>query len=646
MRLTQYETYIAKMCSCHKLRRYKHLFRRLADLDMEQRSAVAKLCRAQCYPPRSSRLDLLTRCLPLSFKQEILPLCQTPLMAGLVLQCILLAPMSQREVDRIYKQSMIKEMTIMESVKRVCTLNFEPFFGDYSEAIHPKIPCNGFAARYVHSCIDTWMDSLGRKVLFPRIGSKTISKSTQYELRCVSQDYVQNDEIGITPIDLERVYHRYGVKVTGPCEMRQKWYSSILQPRTYYAQGGDAYHSSKYLAGPLVELCDTLPSTNRRTRVDPGRIVIRDPTDDVAYYDLSSFTSNMHVQCAFMYRLAHYCRGRMVDILDSVDGIISVDLGALIYDYTRVNLHDPGYTLPSKYSDPSVVHYHSVAGFLGVYGNIASATFIHGIVMAMLHKRLDENNVAGDDGLDVTPNVDYTLEVVGTMGIVKDEKTFRDKEGCSIHLKRPIVRMGGRLLQGQLITWPSLEPIQTDVDNRYPYLKRNNDRTRRNTIASSITAFLRKLEFHQLDSSDLDIVDTFLSALYSSCDLPREGCVPQATRTNSGFVPTYERRFIGIDPLRNTVTRNYTYIAKLPLRGKLDWEYDMFNEETFRCNHTKLLRHLVVLGYLHQEKISHLVFGNEGLKCLLKEYTCPESHIYEYTIMCKLPVWIIDFSAF
>lgn len=533
----------------------------------------------------------------------------------------------------------------MESVKRTNTLNFEPFFGAYEEAVSSLIPPNRQFTQYVHRGIDSWIKSLQQRTLFPRLSSKTVSVLTAREVYAVDAHYVSKDPIGITPIDLEYVYHHYGVEVPGPCEMRQKWYCSNLQPRTYYAQGGAAYHTSKYLAIPLVELCDILPSTNRRSRVDPGRIVIRSPTDDVAYYDLTSFTSNLHPHTEFMYRLAKYCMGAEVSILDSVHGIIKRDLGVLIYEYTDTNLQKPSYTLPSKYADPSVVHYHNIAGFLGVYGNIASATFIHGMVMGMSHSFYDENNVAGDDGLDVTDCIDDTLEVVSSMGLVKDDKTFRQSEGCCIHLKRPITRIGERLLHGQLFTWPSLEPGEIDIDIRYPYLRRMSKRDRQDSMSGAVTAFLRKLEFQTFDTQELDVIDTFLSYIYEKYKLPREGCVPQITHTDSGFIPAYERRFIGMDPIRNTIVRNYANIAKLPLRGKLDWEYGMLGEDTFECNNTKLLSHLAALGYLEQEKNSILVFGQDGLDRLIKEYVDPDPQIYRYTVIYDLPVWTTDFVS-
>jgi hypothetical protein len=68
----------------------------------------------------------------------------------------------------------------------------------------------------------------------------------------------------------------------------------------------------------------------------------------------------------------------------------------------------------------------------------------------------------------------------------------------------------------------------------------------------------------------------------------------------------------------------------------------MLDDPVFRCNRTKLLGHLVTLGCIHQEKVSMMVYGKEGLDALLREYSSPEPPVYEYTVKCQLPVWIRD----
>jgi hypothetical protein len=163
-------------------------------------------------------------------------------------------------------------------------------------------------------------------------------------------------------------------------------------------------------------------------------------------------------------------------------------------------------------------------------------------------------------------------------------------------------------------------------------------------MASSVTALLRQLVHLELSAADVDVVDTFLTSLYDTYHLPKGGCVPQITGGLLGFVPIYERRFIGVDPLTNTLSRLYVNIARLPLRGKVEWDMgEMLTQHTFRCNSSKILRHLVCLGYLEQEKVSTYVFGQDGLTQLIQEYTEPDPLIYDYVVKSELPMWLTDY---
>jgi hypothetical protein len=63
-------------------------------------------------------------------------------------------------------------------------------------------------------------------------------------------EYTTFEEEGATQADLEYLYMTTGDKMVGsPCEVKQRWYTSQLFPRTYYAAGAEAYHRSKYVRG-------------------------------------------------------------------------------------------------------------------------------------------------------------------------------------------------------------------------------------------------------------------------------------------------------------------------------------------------------------------------------------------------------------
>jgi hypothetical protein len=111
---------------------------------------------------------------------------------------------------------MIKEMTVMESCRRANDLDFRVIFGQFDENMHPLIPRNRPVARFINKCINSWIDSLQKRILFPKVGSKTISKKTVDEVYALDENYIPNEELGITPIDLERLYHKHGIKIQGP----------------------------------------------------------------------------------------------------------------------------------------------------------------------------------------------------------------------------------------------------------------------------------------------------------------------------------------------------------------------------------------------------------------------------------------------
>jgi hypothetical protein len=263
--------------------------------------------------------------------------------------------------------------------------------------------------------------------------------------------------------------------------------------------------------------------------------------------------------------------------------------------------------------------------------------------MSMEHKRLDQNNVAGDDGLTVTKDVERTLGLIRTMGDVAGKKTFIASEGCCIHLKRPIRRIGDRLVAGDVIPWPSLEIASKPFDGRYPYLRQTSKIERRQKMAGSITAFLRKLEYQQLSDNEIDLVDTFMKQIYHDFVFPRNGCITQIQHNPLGFVPAYERRYIGLCPITNTINRHYNGIAKLPLREYMKFEYSFLQERTFCCNSTKLLGTLERLGYVEREKQIRHVFGEEGYLQLLKEYNDAGVPVFRYRVLDSLPVWITDY---
>lgn len=71
----------------------------------------------------------------------------------------------------------------------------------------------------------------------------------------------------------------------------------------------------------------------------------------------------------------------------------------------------------------------------------------------------------------------------------------------------------------------------------------------------------------------------------------------------------------------------------------------MLSECKFRCNQNLLLSLLEKLGYVDVEKPSIHVYGEEGMKRLLKEYIRPDPRLYDYSVLSTLPSWISDLAV-
>ncbi|KAK2731455.1 hypothetical protein FQN55_004671 [Onygenales sp. PD_40] len=147
----------------------------------------------------------------------------------------------------------------------------------------------------------------------------------------------------------------------------------------------------------MVNLCDSMPPTNGRTCINPTHLCIKDG-HHAFIYDLTGFTSSLHEQRHFVDRLAEYCHGNAVKIVDAWSGVIDIDLGDLIKEYNTLN-NQGQYSQKQACGKDIPMLLHCTAGFLGVYGNIANATFLHGITILQLYDDDELLNVAGDDGI-------------------------------------------------------------------------------------------------------------------------------------------------------------------------------------------------------------------------------------------------------
>ncbi|KAK2776457.1 hypothetical protein FQN52_003466 [Onygenales sp. PD_12] len=294
----------------------------------------------------------------------------------------------------VFGSSIAKERKVMDSDGLSTRLNYNVFFGSPEESIAPGIPPNPRMARYVESLIIRWIMKVCRCLQYPSISRKTVEDQTTTIARSIL-----SSNVGIHPSQtLERTLHQVALHTT----------------------------SLKYIAKMMVNLCDSMPPTNGRTCINPTHLCIKDG-HHAFIYDLTGFTSSLHEQRHFVDRLAEYCHGNAVKIVDAWSGVIDIDLGDLIKEYNTLN-NQGQYSQKQACGKDIPMLLHCTAGFLGVYGNIANATFLHGITILQLYDDDELLNVAGDDGIGDSGDDEEVFTLLRYLGTLEMLKSFSTHE--------------------------------------------------------------------------------------------------------------------------------------------------------------------------------------------------------------------------
>jgi hypothetical protein len=351
------------------------------------------------------------------------------------------------EIDEMKRKSWDREISLANGVFREDSVNWDVIFGERSDRtkpLHPMLPSNPTMANTIFRHYSALRDRLRGSIMYPRYSHKNMSRSTRRDYERVT-GHMLNDVPIFGQDDWIRFYHSTGYMLIGDVEMRQRWYTAGVKPRTYFAMGGSTFQYSRFLQDFFSQLVDVIPSTNHKTRLRPGRLVLPVKDDLEVHwriYDLSSFTSNCCVQRSFCYALAEFFLGVDVIVLDERSGYLHMDLGEMLFDYTEHCVVQPSLSL-ERYDDQytSFHFHHWVASMLGIFGNLMSCTAAHFLITSPLVSSFDEINCAGDDEI-IPEHLENEYEVdqaVRIVGMYERTKSFRGDEEGAIHLKRPFV---------------------------------------------------------------------------------------------------------------------------------------------------------------------------------------------------------------
>jgi len=306
--------------------------------------------------------------------------------------------------------------------------------------------------------------------LYPDIGSKTLGVQALANLNWTIENLELEVEQTGTLLDLEIVYHKYGIRISGVTEMRWSWKYNVLKPRVYYARGPDVYYDSKYIQSIFNLLIDALPQCNRWSRYDISSLNMT-ANSRLFIYDYASFTSVLEEIRNFTAAIADFLRGCIVTIIDTYHGPVQVDAGVLVDQFNEACNNRPefdiGFMTWEKHDglESSIVTH--TCGMLGVPGNISSCTLLHTMHLIMVLEELG-CKVVGDDAGGVTlKGPDEILELLQNIGVCNPDKVeawdevseaFKEENPAVDttwhYTKRPIDRVGDRVYQGFQVIWP------------------------------------------------------------------------------------------------------------------------------------------------------------------------------------------------
>lgn len=372
------------------------------------------------------------------------------------------------------EKGIVKELKAATGIYHPIQLDYSPIFSrkyeDRSVRMAYNLPLYAPLHSQINQAFNKSRITLPRRTYYPRTSRKTIGKSAQFN---ASLTYPRTQTVSDNPeslLEIEKIYSATGFRTYGVTEMRSSWKFSQMKPRLYYAQGPNQYHYSKYIQPIFNQLVDLFTNTHTFKRFLSS--TVEQTEDDTAFiYDYSSFTSTLHEIQYFTGALAEFFQDVDITVLDTHVGFITISLGEMIATYNQTCNIAPEFDISELFVIEEYLLSHN-CGMLGVPGNISSCTLLHGIHLSIVMSSIERNKVVGDDAFGMKARLSHmskkdlheALTNIGVLELIKMEfwapdDPLEDIDNTWNYVKRPIKRVGQRMLFGEMVDWPSIANV-------------------------------------------------------------------------------------------------------------------------------------------------------------------------------------------
>jgi len=597
------------------------------------------------------------------------------LSAAIVAHGLRIAPMVDADEHRkIYLETVAKELNSAINTFDHIPLDFRSIFS--ADASHRSVPlCRRLAPSeevasdtYIHFC--HLRTRLSQMTLFPRGGRKTVGSKvaesfwTSYKAWGLTFKHEGvGSEDQVTVDDCLRLYLETGGYPTGPVEVRTSWKYSQINPRVYYARGGDVQPAAQYIQEIVNIMVDEFPEVHRLNRFSPPA----DPMSDVdveVIYDYASFTSTLDAIIPFVDELSRFFHGTTVYCIDPRKGLVPTDLGDLFAEYNKVCNSYSKFDISrlSLTEEPDDIFEHT-CGMLGVEGNIFLATLLHGIFIRFI-AGLRRSKCVGDDGRLHHTTADgqfhatdreYLFWMLASVGSLSLEKIMAfeanpDHDQVYRYIKRPFYRNDSIMISGLLFSLPSQIPLTGALDSYHTVIPSPTHPCR--VVFKQIIRFLDTLANHSVTISSTDDSFAIAAHLFYLVRLLREkdqdGTYSDIGRSNSRSHYTLPPLALWgktkyIDWYVNEIS--YDELVRFPKFGGAEEEgsCDGRAGSMMLRGQSKARSFLARMGYLLEEmQYDEYSIKHIGLEEITRLFEGQYTPVSLYTVLKDVPVWYIN----
>lgn len=579
----------------------------------------------------------------------------TPILSGLMSMLIRTAPYEDTTTvkEEIYN-GMMKELRAAIDVYQPVTLNYDPFFSTDKRCRNERVIHNATLDPGLHQDIHDRLILAKRKIsgrtIFPRITKKKIGMEGRSNERIAHGFEDAEYEMGTTE-SVQRFYHETGIRIKGMTEIGQAFNYNNIGPRSFYRKGPDQDHLSQHIRPIVIHLIDSFPNVHTFLRHNPSGIA--NPNREAficMIYDYAAFTSTMDEIYRFTHELAEFFRGTKVTIIDNFFGPIVKDLGEMLHEYNEGCNRNIKFDASDAFHMADFVLNHT-AGMLGIPGNIALSTLLHGLHLSVIIGSLIQNKVVGDDAICTFVKGQFTkitlreaLENIGKISIIKmeewDDGDVDDTEDITWnYVKRPITRVGNHMWFGVMVDWPMLHNAIYLQDGIHTLLP-STSYTRLKKYANQYRRFVESVRPMDPSEYEISIIEAYSRSLHGWVGVRRVNA--EMHEFNIGQIPCLSWRW-EVASIEKWMDEHSACIVSIPvkfvpgtIRNRSSW---LIEGGQFRCGSLAVLSWLRKFGYLEAKQMTKRVIVGESQEALDYFHGRLGQFCYEYTVIKRIPAW-------